>query len=71
MNSFHFPTIILEATMYTALNQYVEKLILKFINRLLRNEKCCIHGDAGSNRRHYLHVLDTVSAFDLVLHNGG
>ena len=36
---------------------------------MLRNEKCCIHGD-GSNRRHYLHVLDTVSAFDLVFHKG-
>ena len=43
--------------------------IPKFINRLLRNTKCCIHGD-GSNRRHYLHVLDTVAAFDIVLHKG-
>lgn len=69
MNSFHFPAIITRGNNVYGPNQYVEKLIPKFINRLLRNEKCCIHGD-GSNRRHYLHVLDTVSAFDLVLHNG-
>lgn len=69
INSFDFPAIITRGNNVYGPNQYVEKLIPKFINRLLRNEKCCIHGD-GSNRRHYLHVLDTVSAFDLILHKG-
>lgn len=69
INSFSFPAIITRGNNVYGPNQYVEKLIPKFITRLLRNEKCCIHGD-GSNRRHYLHVLDTVSAFDTVLHKG-
>jgi dTDP-glucose 4,6-dehydratase len=69
INSFSFPAIITRGNNVYGPNQYVEKLIPKFISRLLRNQKCCIHGD-GSNRRHYLHVLDTVSALDLVLHKG-
>jgi len=69
INSFNFPAIITRGNNVYGPNQYVEKLIPKFINRLFRNEKCCIHGD-GSNRRHYLHVLDVVSAFDIILHKG-
>lgn len=69
INSFNFPAIITRGNNVYGPNQYVEKLIPKFTTRLLRDEKCCIHGD-GSNRRHYLHVLDTVSAFDVILHKG-
>ena len=69
MNSFKFPAIITRGNNVYGQRQYVEKLIPKFIMRLFDNKKCCIHGD-GSNRRHYLHVLDTVAAFDIILHKG-
>lgn len=69
MNAFDFPAIITRGNNVYGPGQYVEKLIPKFTMRLLQGRKCCIHGD-GSNRRHFLHVLDTVLAFDLVLHRG-
>lgn len=69
INSYKFPAIITRGNNVFGPNQYVEKLIPKMINRLTLNQPCCIHGD-GSNRRHYLHVDDTVRAFDVVLHSG-
>jgi dTDP-glucose 4,6-dehydratase len=69
INSFKFPAIITRGNNVYGPGQYVEKLIAKMTIRLLRNRKCCIHGD-GSNRRHFLHVSDTVSAFDTILHRG-
>ena len=49
--------------------QYPEKIIPKFICRLLRGKPCCIHGD-GSNRRRYIFIDDLVRAMDLILHQG-
>lgn len=69
INSFNFPAIITRGNNVYGKRQYVEKVIPKFIIRLMRGEKCCIHG-AGTNRRHYLHVEDTVEAIDLILHKG-
>lgn len=69
INSYGFPAIISRGNNVYGPRQYVEKICPKFISRLLRGQKCCIHGD-GSNRRHYLHVYDTVEAFDIILHKG-
>jgi dTDP-glucose 4,6-dehydratase len=69
INSFAFPALITRGNNVYGPHQYVENLIPKFIIRLLRGEMCCVHGD-GNNRRHYLHVNDTVNALDLVLHKG-
>lgn len=69
MNSYGFPAIISRGNNVYGTRQYVEKICPKFITRLLRDEKCCIHGN-GTNRRHYLHVHDTVAAFDIILHKG-
>lgn len=69
INSFNFPAIITRGNNVYGTRQYVEKLIPKMVCRLNTNRKCCVHGD-GSNRRHFLHVTDTVLAFDKVLHNG-
>ena len=69
INSYQLPAIITRGNNVFGPNQYVEKLIPKMIARLLQGRPCCIHGD-GSNRRHYLHVEDTVRAFDLILHHG-
>jgi UDP-glucose 4,6-dehydratase len=69
INSYKLPAIITRGNNVYGPHQYIEKLIGKMTTRLLRNKKCCIHGD-GSNRRHFLHVQDVVSAFDIILHKG-
>lgn len=69
VSSYDFPAIITRGNNVFGPNQFVEKLIPKCITRLLRGEKCCLHGN-GTNRRHYLHVEDTAKAFDLILHKG-
>lgn len=69
INSFNFPAVITRGNNVYGKGQFLEKLIPKMIMRLKNNMKCCVHGD-GSNRRHFLHVSDTVDAFLLVLHYG-
>lgn len=69
INSFQFPAIITRGNNVYGPQQYPEKLIPKFIIRLNRGLPCCIHGD-GSNRRHFIHVSDVVSAFDIIMHKG-
>jgi dTDP-D-glucose 4,6-dehydratase len=44
-------------------------VIPKFILRLLRGQKACIHG-TGEALRSYVHVDDVVRAFDVILHRG-
>ena len=50
-------------------HQYPEKLIPKFVRRLLKGLPCCIHGD-GSNSRHFIYVGDVARAFITILHKG-
>jgi UDP-glucose 4,6-dehydratase len=50
-------------------HQYPEKVIPKFVRRLLKGLPCCIHGD-GSNSRHYIFVEDVARAFITILHKG-
>jgi UDP-glucose 4,6-dehydratase len=69
INSYNFPAIITRGNNVYGPCQYVEKLIGKMVLRLRNNTECCIHGN-GTNRRHFLHVNDTVNAFDLILHKG-
>ena len=68
-SSFKLPVIITRGNNVYGPHQYPEKVIPKFIRRLVNGEPCCIHGD-GSNSRHYIYVGDVVSAFDTVLHKG-
>ena len=49
--------------------QYPEKLIPKFIKLLTENKKVTIQG-SGSQIRSFLHVNDTVSAFEILLERG-
>jgi dTDP-D-glucose 4,6-dehydratase len=44
-------------------------VIPKFIYRLRKDKKCCIHGD-GRSIRNFLHTSDVVRAFDLILTKG-
>lgn len=67
--SFSLPTIITRGNNVYGPCQYPEKLIPKFINRLMRGLKCCIHGD-GSHKRGFLHVMDVARAFDIIMHKG-
>lgn len=49
--------------------QYKEKLIPRFINLLLNNKKCTIHGD-GVTRRNFIHINDICNAVVKVLMSG-
>eukprot|EP00281_Chroomonas_sp_CCMP1168_P036081 CAMPEP_0206249952 /NCGR_PEP_ID=MMETSP0047_2-20121206/21201_1 /ASSEMBLY_ACC=CAM_ASM_000192 /TAXON_ID=195065 /ORGANISM="Chroomonas mesostigmatica_cf, Strain CCMP1168" /LENGTH=342 /DNA_ID=CAMNT_0053675745 /DNA_START=40 /DNA_END=1068 /DNA_ORIENTATION=- len=69
MRSYKLPIIVTRGNNVYGPNQYPEKVIPKFILRLLKGHTCCLHGD-GAAKRSYIHVLDVVSAFDTILHKG-
>merc|ERR1712066_266136 len=50
-------------------HQFYEKLIPKFIAQLKAGRSVTVHGTGGTTRN-FLHVQDTASAFDAVLHCG-
>ena len=66
---FQIPIIISRGNNVYGPHQFLEKVIPKFINRLFKNKKCCIHGD-GSSERDFLYVDDVAEAFDLLIHKG-
>lgn len=66
---FKMPIIISRGNNVYGPHQFLEKVIPKFISRLLKGKKCCIHDD-GSSERDFLYVTDVAEAFDLLLHNG-
>eukprot|EP00320_Phaeocystis_rex_P019351 CAMPEP_0119060680 /NCGR_PEP_ID=MMETSP1178-20130426/4612_1 /TAXON_ID=33656 /ORGANISM="unid sp, Strain CCMP2000" /LENGTH=370 /DNA_ID=CAMNT_0007041809 /DNA_START=73 /DNA_END=1185 /DNA_ORIENTATION=- len=67
--SFKVPVIITRGNNVYGPHQYPEKVIPKFIRRLVNGMKCCMHGD-GSNSRHFIYVTDVAAAFDVILHKG-
>ena len=69
LHSFKLPIIITRGNNVYGLNQYPEKLIPKFINLLKNDKKVTIQG-TGEALRSFLHVDDTVSAFDIILQKG-
>lgn len=66
---FDMPVIISRGNNVYGPHQFLEKVIPKFINRLMIGDKCCIHGD-GTSERDFLFVSDVVNAFDTLLHLG-
>lgn len=68
-HSFKLPIIITRGNNVYGLNQYPEKLIPKFIKLLEENKKVTIQGD-GSAVRAFLHVNDTIKAFEIILNKG-
>lgn len=68
-HSFGLPVIISRGNNVFGKHQYVEKMIPKFINQLMRNLPITIHGN-GENYRNFLHVSDVVKAFECLLFNG-
>lgn len=69
IHSFNLPIIITRGNNVYGKNQYPEKLIPKFIKLLKDNKKVTIQGD-GSALRSFLHVYDTVTAFETILNKG-
>lgn len=69
VRSFKMPIIITRGNNVYGPRQYPEKVIPKFIMRLLRGDKCCLHGD-GSAQRTYVYAQDVALGFDTVLHKG-
>ena len=67
--SFNMPCIITRGNNVFGPHQYPEKVIPKFVRRLLKGLPCCIHGD-GSNSRHFIYVGDVARAFITILHKG-
>ncbi|XP_063902443.1 uncharacterized protein LOC135122151 [Zophobas morio] len=69
IKSFQFPAIITRGNNVYGPRQFPEKVIPKFILRLLHGMKCCIHGK-GNARRTYVYISDVADAFDLIIHRG-
>ena len=67
--SFKLPVIITRGNNVYGPHQYPEKVIPKFVRRLLNGMPCCIHGD-GSNSRHFIYVSDVADAFVTIMHKG-
>jgi len=67
--SFKLPVIITRGNNVFGPHQYPEKLVPKFVRRLLKGLPCCLHGD-GSNSRHFIYVEDVARAFITILHKG-
>lgn len=67
--SFKFPVIVTRGNNVYGPHQYPEKIIPKFVRRLVNGKSCCIHG-SGQNYRHYIYVEDVAAAFDTIMHNG-
>ncbi len=68
-HSFKMPIIITRGNNVYGPNQYPEKLIPKFIKQLKESSPVTIQGD-GSAVRGFLHVDDTVKAFEAILDKG-
>ena len=68
-HSFKMPIIITRGNNVYGPNQYLEKVIPRFINQLKNNEKITIQGD-GSCVRGFLHSEDTAKAFISILKYG-
>lgn len=67
--SFNMPIIITRGNNVYGINQYVEKVIPRFIQQLKENKPCTIHG-TGENLRAFIHVDDVVRAVDTIRLNG-
>ena len=68
-HSFNVPIIITRGNNVYGSKQYPEKIIPRFIKLLKEDKKVTIQGD-GSNVRAFIHVMDVVRAFDIILEKG-
>jgi len=68
-HSFKMPIIITRGNNVYGHNQYPEKLVPRFIKLLNEGKKVTIQG-TGNTVRAFLHIDDTVSAFEYILEKG-
>jgi dTDP-glucose 4,6-dehydratase len=68
-HSFNMPIVITRGNNVYGPNQHTEKVVPLFIQQLQQNKPVTIQGD-GSCVRAFLHVHDTVTAFEYILKNG-
>ena len=67
--SYNVPTIITRSNNVYGINQFMEKVIPKFIEKIYNGEKCPIYGKGGALRK-YLYVDDASIAYLNILENG-
>ena len=67
--SFKLSYCIVRLTTVYVPRQHIEKLILAFVNNLLKGEKLTIHGD-GKQKRLYIYVDDVIKAVESIFHRG-
>lgn len=67
--SYKIPIIVSRGNNCVGERQHATKIWPAFITRLLRGEKVKVHGD-GSTRRNFMHVNETVRAFEILLFKG-
>lgn len=67
--SYKLPIVITRGNNVYGPGQYPEKLIPKFIQSLLKGEKCTIHGE-GQSRRNFIFVDDVSKAVSTILEKG-
>jgi dTDP-glucose 4,6-dehydratase len=68
-HSYKLPVIVTRCNNVFGPKQYPEKVIPKFICRLLQGKPCQIHG-SGQQKRSFLYVDDVVQAVILILFSG-
>ena len=68
-HSYKLPIIISRGNNVYGINQHNEKLIPCFINKVKNCEKITIQGN-GSSKRSFMHVSDTIKAFECILDKG-
>jgi dTDP-glucose 4,6-dehydratase/UDP-glucose 4,6-dehydratase len=69
IHSYKMPIIITRGNNVYGSNQYPEKLIPLFIKQLRGGNRVTVQGD-GTQLRSFLHVTDTVRAFETILDKG-
>lgn len=69
VRTFGLPAVISRCSNNYGPNQFPEKILPFFIQRLLTGQTVPLYGD-GSNIRDWLHVTDHCRAIDLILHRG-
>lgn len=67
--SYKLPIVITRCNNVYGTQQYPEKIIPKFICKLIDGQKLTIHG-AGGSKRDFIHVNDAVTAIETILLKG-
>ena len=69
-HSFKLPITVIRCNNVFGPRQYPEKVIPAFINNLLNDEKCYIHGE-GNTERHFIYVDNVIDAILTIYEKGG